>query len=290
MAVGSYHTRRVFSKAEFSFAIEMLDTYPWISRPLHRRGFDEMMDRLILDSSERDFLGELLGRFVYADGDYCEELLDSCINQVKNVWGCTLQDTVFMATRVQPKDNDGSVVFMKHLQDRLYGWKDRNFLNYFQKKHSFASVKEFKKVILVDDFIGSGDTMSERLSLLNDVLSKTRMKHEVYVLTLAGMKVAKSQHPELSADNVFAPLWLDKAFERYVDEEHTHIMDHILSRLSPKNNDGKRYRQAQYAYGFKDTAGLYYNVHYRIPNNVLSFFWWGKFSDGDEYNSMFRRS
>lgn len=28
MAVGSYHTRRVFSKDEFSFAVDMLDAYP----------------------------------------------------------------------------------------------------------------------------------------------------------------------------------------------------------------------------------------------------------------------
>ena len=35
----SYHTRRIFSPVDFSFAMDMLNAYPWISRPMHRRGF-----------------------------------------------------------------------------------------------------------------------------------------------------------------------------------------------------------------------------------------------------------
>ena len=60
----SYHTRRVFTPEEFSFAIDMLDTYPWIRHQQHRRGFDEMMDSLVIDAPGRRLLQELLEKFI----------------------------------------------------------------------------------------------------------------------------------------------------------------------------------------------------------------------------------
>lgn len=82
-AMETYHTHRVFSPEEFKFAIDMLDAYPWIKRDLHRRGFDEMMDRLVLDDKERDLLAALLRDFVYVDVDECEDLLQSIIEQLQ---------------------------------------------------------------------------------------------------------------------------------------------------------------------------------------------------------------
>lgn len=289
----SYHTKRVFSADEFSFAVEMLDTYPWIRRELHRRGFDEMIDRLILDGKERDLLRELLAHFVYLTEDDVEFLLSSIIAHIGE-WGCTSNDTVFVALRNDPRDNDGSNIFLKQLQDRLYGWGKKNFVNFFDPAHRFSRVLHFSKVILIDDFIGTGGTVSGRLKTLKKTLEKSSPESAVYVVAMAAMKVAKVNHPELGGDDVFAPLWLDGAFERGTDVDRTDLMDNILARLDKRNNDCVGHSRNRYGYGYGDTAGLYYNVHYRIPNNVLSLFWWGCFKKKNNrkevYHSMFRRS
>lgn len=287
--MGTYHTHRVFSPEEFKFAIDMLDTYPWIKRDLHRRGFDEMMDRLVLDDKERDLLAALLRDFVYVDVDECEDLLQSIIEQLQK-WGCNKENTVIVAINKRVRENDGSVVFLKQLEDRLYGWKEKNFHTYFDEKRRFRSIKNFKKVVLIDDFIGSGGTMVDRLKKLRSTLVRTKSKPDIYVVALAGLLEAKLLYSELNDEKVYAPLWLRKAFDRTVDSAKTIIMDEILKRLNNSNNDGKKYRLKTYGYGYKNSAGLYYNVHYRIPNNVLSMFWWGRFENKDTYHSMFRRS
>lgn len=289
--IESYHTTRVFAVDEFNFAMDMLDTYSWLSRDHHRRGFDELMDRLVLSSEERLLIESLFEKFVYVDVDYCEQLLSRIVSQIIDVWGCRVLDTVVMTTRAKPKENDGSLVFLKQLQDRLYGWKDRNFINIYEKQRRFPTVKEFHNIILVDDFIGSGYTMSERYETLLREMNSLKSKRNVYVVALAGMSAARNNYPILKSDNVFVPLWLDKAFERYADRRETEVMEQILDRLYYINSDGKRYNLNKYRYGYRDMASLYYNVHYRVPNNVLPIFWWSVLDEEpSEYHSMFRRA
>ena len=289
-AMETYHTHRVFSTEEFKFAMDMLDTYPWIKRDLHRRGFDEMIDRLVLDDKERDLLAALLRDFVYVDVDECEDLLQSIIEQLQK-WGCNKENTVIVAINKRVRENDGSVIFLKQLEDRLYGWKKRNFQVFFDYRRKFRSARGYKKVVLIDDFIGSGKTMAGRLKEIMSVMAGTRSNIEIYVVALAGLAEAKHKFPELNDRNVYVPLWLNNAFDRTTDHEKTKTMDIILERLNKKNNNGERSNLDIFGYGYKNSAGLYYNVHYRIPNNVLAMFWWGCFKENkDTYHSMFRRS
>lgn len=287
----SYHTRRVLSPEEFSFAMDMLDTYPWISRSVHRHGFDEMMDRLILSAEERSLLRLLLGRFSYVDIDATEDLFHNIINRLQE-WGCTAKNTVFVATREVPTDNDGSYVFLKQLQDHLFGWDDRCFKNIYDYHHRFRALKgNNDKVILVDDFIGSGFTIDQRYQLLVSELAKAPKHRDVYVIALAGMSAAKVNYPFLSQDNIYVPLWLEKAFDRTTAIHETKVMEGILSRLNNRNNDSKHCELSKFGFGFGDMAGVYYNVHYRMSDNMLAIFWWGLFKENrDEYHSMFRRS
>lgn len=286
----SYHTRNVLTPDEFSFAMEMLDTYPWISRPLHRRGFDEMMDRLIRSSDERDLLRMLLAKFVYVDTEQCEDMIQKILVQIDE-WGCNKMNTVFVATREKPKDNDGSYIFLKQLQDHLFGWDEKRFQNIYDSRHHFRGMKNYQKIILVDDFIGSGLTINDRYSIMKHELDKTKMPHEIYVIALAGMSAAKKDYPFLSQDGVFVPLWLEKSFERHVDFHETNVMSGILSRLNNRNDDSKHYELSKCGFGFGDMAGVYFNTRYRMSDNMLALFWWGRFKEGrDEYHSMFRRA
>lgn len=286
----SYHTRRVFLPEEFSFAMEMLGTYPWISRPRHRRGFDEMIDRLMRTPEERGLLEMLLRKFKYVDVDEGEEMIQAILHKLEE-WGCDKGNTAFVATREKPEDNDGSYIFLKQLQDHLFGWKEKNFQNIYDYRHRFRTLKDYDKIILVDDFIGSGMTINDRYKLLVSELAKSRKHREVYIIALAGMAAAKIDYPFLSESNVYLPLWLEKAFDKNTAEYETQIMDGILTRLNNRNNDSKRCELSKFGFGFGDMAGVYYNVHYRMSDNMLAIFWWGLFKENrDEYHSMFRRS
>lgn len=270
--------------------MEMLDTYPWISRPHHRRGFDEMMDRLIRFPDERGLLRMLLSKFSYVDVDGTEAYIQNIIEHLDE-WGCTPQNTVFVATREKPEDNDGSYIFLKQLQDHLFGWSEKRFKNVYDYRHRFRGLKDYDKVILVDDFIGSGFTIDQRYQLLVSELAKSKKHRDIYVIALAGMSAAKADYPFLLGDNVYLPLWLEKAFDRAADEPESQIMAGILSRLNNRNNDSKHCELTKFGYGFGDMAGVYYNVHYRMSDNMLALFWWGLFKENrEEYHSMFRRS
>lgn len=270
--------------------MEMLGTYPWISRQQHRRGFDEMMDRLIHTPDERGLLKMLFGKFRYVDVDEGEELLQNIVEKL-DVWGCNKNNTVFVATRENSADNDGSVVFLKQLQDHLFEWSEKRFQNLFDFKRKFKIEKNYDKIIIIDDFIGSGFTINERYQMLQAEIAKLKRPREIYVVALAGMDAAKNEYPFLAQDNVYAPLWLGKSFERNVDISETQIMEGILTRLNNRNNDSKHCELSKFGFGFGDMAGVYYNVHYRMSDNMLAIFWWGLFRENrDEYHSMFRRS
>lgn len=288
--IESYHTRRAFSPEEFSFAMDMLDTYPWISRPMHRRGFDEMIDRLILTPDERGLLEMLFRKFRYVDVDEGEEMIQAILQKLDE-WGCDKRNTVFVATREDPKDNDGSVVFLKQLQDHLFEWSEKRFQNLFDSKRRFKIEKNYDKIVIIDDFIGSGFTIDERYKMLQAEIAKLKRPRDIYVIALAGMDAAKAMYPFLAQDNVFVPLWLDKTIERDVDVPETQIMENILTRLNNRNNDSKPYELSKCGFGFGNMAGAYFNVHYRMSDNMLAIFWWGRFKENkDTFHSMFRRA
>lgn len=143
----------------------------------------------------------------------------------------------------------------------------------------------------MDDFIGSGFTIDQRYQLLVSELAKAPKHRDVYVIALAGMSAAKVNYPFLSQDNIYVPLWLEKAFDRTTAIHEAKVMEGILSRLNNRNNDSKHCELSKFGFGFGDMAGVYYNVHYRMSDNMLAIFWWGLFRENrDEYHSMFRRS
>ena len=285
----SYHNSRVLSLEEFSFAFDMLDIYPWITRQRHRRGYDEMLDRLILFPEERALFRDILNKFIYVDSEQCETLIQQIVDQLAE-WGCDNRKTVILATRDDPKDNDGSCVFLKMLSDHLFGWDEKRFCNYYDFPRRFSTLKNYDKIVLIDDFIGSGFIMNDRYSLLKSEMGKLKKPRELYVIALAGMKAAKDNYPFLAQGNVFVPLWLEKAIDRDKDVVSTRIMSGILSRLNNRNNDTKRCELSKCGFGFGDMAGAYYNVYFRMPDNMLAIFWWGLFKENREvFHSMFRR-
>lgn len=89
-----------------------------------------MMERLILTPQERNLLQKLLANFSYVDVDDSEGLIEKIVAQI-DMWGCTPKNTVFVATREKPTDNDGSYIFLKQLQDHLFGWDEEIFKNIF---------------------------------------------------------------------------------------------------------------------------------------------------------------
>lgn len=125
--------------------------------------------------------------------------------------------------------------------------------------HIFSKIHEKGYTLcLVDDYIGSGDTVRSAISYLEDMNVK---RENIVVLSLVAMKAAVTSLLNESI-KVYSRCLLDKGLTSLGDPQYNKMMEAIESQLNVSDNNH---------YGYKGTEALV--KMRRTPNNTFPVYW-----------------
>lgn len=241
----------------------------------------------LTDSDEqKDLIEHLIKNFSFIDGRKLMEASKSLSNQIESIWDLKPANTFLVATCGDDKP-DGSQGIIQILKNKFsVNWKEYNFYNSLPKGANEISDKS--NIILVDDFIGTGDTIDRKLKYLQSVIEKRTLEGVVVrIISLAAMEFSKDILDNLDVE-YYSVHWLKKGINELVEEGQRAAATQLMEQLEKKLQ--KEYHGKQLPnFGYKRSEALYALEANNIPNNVFPIFWWPFYKGGVSRKTLFRR-
>ena len=273
-------------KGEFNRKLNLYKKQEWLSNKSLE------LDELLIscrNSDQENLVFELLNDFNYLS----HKDFSSNLNRITKY---LVEESNFLDERTQlvslTKDekSDSGQFILYALKNSLAqaGWQ-----NYQTANKLGASRKNFllgyDQIVLVDEFIGSGQTLLVRLNELRNLIPGPFTLKCCFV---AGMKMAIDNLSEQGVD-IFCPRILNKGIsDRYAGENLVKAEDAMLElelRLASRIKNKELYT---YSFGWKGTEALYslQGANGNTPNNVFPIFWWKYDLHGGKRKTLLTRA
>ena len=263
---------RSYSEKEFERIFDILERLSWVRD--RESQLDELLYSLLKDEQERDLIEELLGKVIYLDDNESRTKTKEIAKHITDVWKCSEEDSIIVGANMK-ENSDGSAVLSYELRNVLE-WKESRFKITCKNIQNDPNVKN---IVIVDDFIGSGKRMHDIIKYIRTRVSDVR----IFFASICLMEsVVKRCYPDVLECTYFAPIILTPGMN-YTNDKRMMLMTKIEAYLAPR---WKKYSLELYHLGYEESGALYWNRHYRVPNNVYPVFWWGERKDGTVFHSL----
>lgn len=273
------------SKNNFSYLYNLYSIQPWLLDK------EDILYDLITNCSteyEKYLITDLLSVFVYLnDVDMNIYLNDLSLYIIND--SSYSEDTTIIAAITIDDTADSSQKILDLIKFHFFnnGWVNVKYVNRFNKIPKYL-MSGYKNVVLVDEFIGSGKT------ILNRIKSTNGWPTNDFTLTfcfIAGMKYTINEL--VSKDyKIYCPLQLKRGIsDRYEKSEITSATNTMLvleTILAKKIN---HFDLDDYSLGYNRTEALY-SLKEGIgntPNSVFPIFWWPRYSNNDPRKTLLTR-
>ncbi|HZV71034.1 MAG TPA: hypothetical protein VFG10_15880 [Saprospiraceae bacterium] len=238
------------------------------------------------NNEQKSLLESLINNFSFIDSNKLRAAGYLIANHIEKVWNFNSSNTYLSATCDDSKP-DGSQSLIQSLKNKFsITWKENNFFNSLPVAAN--NIGDNNNLILVDDFIGTGDTIIRKLQYLKNTLIERDINGTtIKIVSLATMNFAKDSLNNLGID-YYSTLWLKKGISELVNEEIRDVAINSMTQLEDKlkkNSNGRRMPN----FGYKRSEALFALEAYNVPNNVFPVFWWPYLKDGILRRTIFNR-
>lgn len=246
------------------------------------------------DKTEYDLIYELLNRFFFLYPEARGDCWQQMAKQIFKVWKLDQNNTQIVAmNRGDDADSSQAVLQMLKMPIRQLINNRATYKNTIDASIKYVANKPC--LVIVDEFIGSGNTVKNNINYLKkrfeeeQISSEVKSKVRIYICVVAAMEHSLPNFEKL-ADEVFAVHYLKKGISDYYEDPQLRrkldAMLQIESRLeySPDSPESKFF-----PFGYKKSEALYGTDEWNAVNNLFPVFWWGKWKDGKERTPLFIR-
>ncbi len=268
--------------------IELFSIYrkqPWL---LQKDGNLAELFKMCSSKKHKSLLVNLLENFNFLNGEELSGYLNSIAEYIIKESKFTEAETQIAAITFDD-EADSSQKILDQIKMPLFrkGWSNIKTVNrYGAIKKNYD--RGYKQIILIDEFIGSGQTLLNRIKQLkNDI----KEDFEIKICFIAGMDYAIKLIEEAGYE-IFCPLKLPKGIrERFIDkslDEAINSMIEIEETLAPNINE---HALTTYSFGYNTAEALYSleGCQGNTPNSVFPIFWWPRHKNGKERNTLLTR-
>ena len=227
---------------------------------------------------------ELLERFKFIDGDDYRKAVQEIAAYITENLDLEPESTA-IAAREYSKYTDSShriVYDLKAFGGLNYEWTTNCFVSGLKE----IGTSKVRDVVLVDEFLGSGESMSKSVAYVREEGLKNGQDFKIHCALIAAMDIGLDQVKKV-ADNAFAVHVLSRGItDSYSESEAAEkiaLMTRLEDSLHAKSIRGplKRHRL-----GYKKSEALYARHEGNTPNNVFPVFWWEKNAKGDDRDRL----
>lgn len=239
------------------------------------------------NDEQKELIKSLLRNFTYIDQDKFDSCCKSIVNQIEYIWNLSPENTVISAIC----DNNNTDVSQQmvynmenHLSSRWYGQIDKSSLPVLYEPDdeipifdslpvAVHSISDNNNIILVTDFIGTGETVSRKVKYVNKVLSERHIeKVTIYVVSIAAMNMSR-KNLDLLGIHYHSVYWLSKGISDDMDDDRRNraikAMEALESRLNSKSKG-----ELLPAFGYKNSESLFALEPDIVHKHVFPIFWW----------------
>ena len=277
------------SKDQFEFAVEVQKTSEWLlnySAPLYE------LIKLCKNKTERVLISDLLNRFTYLSEDDFHFYLYEFVSTIADTWRLPLGSTQ-VAAITYDKEADSAQMVLDLLQyhfaeNHCHGIRTVNKL-----QDCKLYVSERPNIVLVDEFVGTGNTILKVVGTLHAMLRKFFKKkqmqpipYNIRVLVVASMLIGEERIRAKGID-FYSCISLKRGISDYLTGD---IRKKTIKRMYKMEellvNKINRYELNDYRLGYRHSQSLYAAEGRNAPNNVFPIFWWPKLSDGSDRKTI----
>lgn len=257
----------------FGLLMQLTTQQTWLTRRS-----EELYDTLAVCDSEhqKNLIVDLITRFHFRSAqEYLEDRRDIA-RKISKDWGCLPQNTMLIALQ----DNacaDSSSAAVQQFKGPLAeyaDWKTHNFISSLGEVVERA--KDGNNIVIVDDFCGSGDTISKKVRWLREKLEEASKSATLRVAVGSSMEQSKAVICPYVQD-FYSVHWLQRGIRDFYSGQDAvdaiALMEAIESKLAERY--GKK-KIEDYAFGWKQSEALCYLEGENPPNNNFPIFWWRK--------------
>lgn len=251
-----------------------------------QRGIEEMYD-LCDNDEQRSLVKDMIMDFSEMNDDVYNlcllDMVDAIINK-----GYPLEECL-VAAMAHDHMPDSSQAVLQDIKTYLVAnnFPNGNYCNRFDHslKHRFKNIRHY---FIVDDFVGSGSTVSNRN---NELAKKLAGKlYTVHFVVAAGMQYAIEMLKANGIDIHCSYLMKKGISEKYDSAIVPHKLQLMTDLETKFAATIKQTELSDHHLGYKQSEALFCRKYRNIPNNVFPLFWWKRYSDNSDRDTMFDRT
>lgn len=241
------------------------------------------------NTDEKELVFYLLEKLVFLDSDKYNLLLNHMVEYIEDL-NLDYSNTQFAATAMDD-EADSSQSVLQALKHKLSKKNINDFItvNNFNKTIQYYH-KGKTNIVVVDEFVGSGQTVLNRIKMFKERISFYK-DYNFHFVFLAGMEYSinliKAQNI-----NIFCAYPLKRGIsDNFAGDNLNKVTSTMLElelRLAQKINEKELY---DYSFGYGSAEALYTAEEClsNTPNSVFPLFWWKKDIDNNERQTILTR-
>lgn len=251
----------------------------WINSERYRAGTIGLLQECSTQQ-ELDTAEHVLTSLKYCTSNDIEEAASDAATAISQGWKLTPQNTVLVGL-AEPSRPCGSIAFVRAIQNKLpREWEASIYTTFVS---AFRHRNGAENLVIVDDFVGTGSKVSERLDRLSRNPKTSNFR--IHVVAFAGMNEGLTRIADLLDNRVNVHIALDKCIKGILPAERAIALANEMTLLEKKifSNPGK------YSFGYGQSEAAFYLESANIPNNSFPILWWDKYADESERSTLFSR-
>lgn len=217
------------------------------------------------DEDEQPEMLTLLNHFDYYSRNNLSKSVKDLYKKFREVFPD--EEFIFAKTEKEIGSSYSNIFYIEFwLKNNLHDYAQDNLTNVINRE-------EITNIAIVDDYMGSGNTIVNYLKKLLDI-NKELSKKNIVILVLQGSQIGKQTIDNFAKDNnlkisVIASKYSKKAF----DSDNIYSNNEVaLHRSNYSKIYDKRINSGNYKFGYKEIEALV-SFYYNTPNNTLGLFW-----------------
>ena len=238
------------------------------------------------EECQKQLIEFLIDNYEYIDSKKLTQGCQTISAHIQNEWKLSPKNSFLLAT-CDSKEPDGSQSLIQNLKNKFsVEWKASNFYNSLVT--GVHEISNDSVIILVDDFIGTGNKINRKLNYVKSVITERKLKNiDIKIVSLASMIFSKEALNKLNTE-YFSVYWLKKGVSELPPEKNR---DDAVKSMEALEEKLKKKYHGKYLpkFGYKKSESLFALESYNVPNNVFPIFWWPFLKGGIQRKTIFKR-
>lgn len=272
---------------QFKTMMGLMRVQPWLEART-----DALYSLLFKDCTteeHRELVLSMLTRFLYISNDHYDDLINDLIGNIVNRAELEPSNTQIVAMAAST-DSDSSHEIIYKLKGALppKGWGKAKLVNRCSHAlRTYNTNSNYKNIIIVDEFIGSGQTVENRVEMIRSQFKDANISdYSVSVEVLVSTKFALERLAK-SGLQVRSQLTIDKGLSDFYGND---LEQRILDYLEIESLLSDSYKTHTLpSLGYNQAEALYCRNNTNTPNSVFPIFWWHYYKTGKQRETVLYR-